>query len=164
MENAKPTSVPLDAHFQLCKDQCPKTESEKEKMEKVPYSNVIGSIMFFMVWTRPDVAYAISCLSRYMSNPGPPHYEALKWLLRYLRGSDNIGITFSKNSEHTQLVGYVDSNYAKDRDSRKSSTSYVFTFCGSCISWKSQLRHIVALSTIEAEYISTARAFKKPYG
>ncbi|KAL0399858.1 UNVERIFIED_CONTAM: Retrovirus-related Pol polyprotein from transposon TNT 1-94, partial [Sesamum radiatum] len=58
MENAKPTSVPLAAHFQLCKDQSPKTELEKEKMEKVPYSNAIGSVMYLMVSTRPDIAYA----------------------------------------------------------------------------------------------------------
>ncbi|KAL2233630.1 UNVERIFIED_CONTAM: Retrovirus-related Pol polyprotein from transposon TNT 1-94 [Sesamum indicum] len=130
-------------------------------MENVPYSNLIGSIMFLMVCTRPDVAYSISCLSRFMSNPGPPHWEALKWLLRYLRGSENIGIMFSKHSNDTRLVGYVDSNYANDRDSRKSTSSYVFTFYGSCISWKSQLQHIVALSTTEAEYIATTEAFKE---
>ncbi|KAL2227396.1 UNVERIFIED_CONTAM: Retrovirus-related Pol polyprotein from transposon TNT 1-94 [Sesamum indicum] len=161
MENAKSTSVPLAAHFQLSKEQCPKTASEIRKMENVPYSNLIGSIMFLMVCTRPDVAYSISCLSRFMSNPGPPHWEALKWLLRYLRGSENIGIIFSKHSNDTRLVGYVDSNYANDRDSRKSTSSYVFTFCGSCISWKSQLQHIVALSTTEAEYIATTEAFKE---
>ncbi|KAL2248134.1 UNVERIFIED_CONTAM: Retrovirus-related Pol polyprotein from transposon TNT 1-94 [Sesamum indicum] len=123
MENSKPTVVPLIAHFQLSKNQCPQPESEMQKMSKIPYSNVIGSIMFLMVCTRPDVAYAISCLSRYMSNP--------------------------------------DSNYANDRDSRKSTTSYMFTFCNSCISWKSQLQHIVALSTTEAEYIATTEAFKE---
>ncbi|KAL0413325.1 UNVERIFIED_CONTAM: Retrovirus-related Pol polyprotein from transposon TNT 1-94 [Sesamum radiatum] len=58
-------------------------------MEKVPYSNAIGSVMYLMVCTRPDIAYAVSCLSRYMSNAGPPHWEALKWLLRYLSGSAN---------------------------------------------------------------------------
>ncbi|KAL2254482.1 UNVERIFIED_CONTAM: Retrovirus-related Pol polyprotein from transposon TNT 1-94 [Sesamum indicum] len=161
MENSKPTSVPLAAHFQLSKDQCPKTSSEKDKMSKIPYSNVIGSIMFLMVCTRPDIAYAISCLSRYMSNPGPPHWEALKWLLRYLRGTDNIGINFSKFSVSVNLIGYVDSNYANEKDSRKSTTSYIFTLCGSCISWKSQLQHIVALSTTEAEYIATTEAFKE---
>ncbi|KAL2243390.1 UNVERIFIED_CONTAM: Retrovirus-related Pol polyprotein from transposon TNT 1-94 [Sesamum indicum] len=130
-------------------------------MSKIPYSNVIGSIMFLMVCTRPDIAYAISCLSRYMSNPGPPHWEALKWLLRYLRGTDNIGINFSKFSDSVGLIGYVDSNYANERDSRKSTTSYIFTLWESCISWKSQLQHIVALSTTEAEYIATTEAFKE---
>ncbi|KAL2231405.1 UNVERIFIED_CONTAM: Retrovirus-related Pol polyprotein from transposon TNT 1-94 [Sesamum indicum] len=161
MENSKPTTVPLAAHFQLSKSQCPQSENDMQKMSKIPYSNVIGSIMFLMVCTRPDVAYAISCLSRYMSNPGPPHWEALKWLLRYLRGSENVGIKFSKHSAHAHLIGYVDSNYANDRDSRKSTTSYMFTFFNSCISWKSQLQHIVALSTTEAEYIATTEAFKE---
>ncbi|KAL0374208.1 UNVERIFIED_CONTAM: Retrovirus-related Pol polyprotein from transposon TNT 1-94 [Sesamum radiatum] len=151
MTNSKPASVPLAAHFQLCKDQSPKTDSEKEKMKNIPYSNAIGSVMYLMVSTRPDIAYAVSCLSRYMSNPGSPYWEALKWLLRCLKGSVNNGIKFSKCSQGARLVGYVDSNYA---------TSYMFSLCGACISWKSQLQNIVALSTTEAEYIATTEAFK----
>ncbi|KAL2232792.1 UNVERIFIED_CONTAM: Retrovirus-related Pol polyprotein from transposon TNT 1-94 [Sesamum indicum] len=135
MENSKPTAVPLAAHFQLSKNQCPQSESEIQKMSKIPYSNVIGSIMFLM--------------------------EVLKWLLRYLCESEKVGIKFSKHSAHAHLIGYVDSNYANDRDSRKSTTSYMFTFCNSCISWKSQLQHIVALSTTEAEYIATTEVFKE---
>ena len=104
-----------------------------------------------MVCSRPDIAYAISCLSRYMSNPGPPHWEALKWLLRYLRGTDNIGINFSKFSDSVDLIGYVDSNYANEKDMK---------LCGSCIRWKSQLQHIVAVSTTETEYIATIEVFK----
>ncbi|KAL0388456.1 UNVERIFIED_CONTAM: Retrovirus-related Pol polyprotein from transposon TNT 1-94 [Sesamum radiatum] len=114
-----------------------------------------------MVSTRPDIAYAVSCLSRFMSNPGTTHWEALKWLFRYLNGSNNSGIKFSKCSEGVKLMGYVDSNYANDRDSRRSTTSYVFTLCGACISWKSQLQNIVALSTTEAEYIAITEAFKE---
>ncbi|KAL0320001.1 UNVERIFIED_CONTAM: Retrovirus-related Pol polyprotein from transposon TNT 1-94 [Sesamum radiatum] len=117
--------------------------------------------MYLMVSTRPDIAYAVSCLSRYMSNAGTPHWEALKWLLRYLIKSENTGIRFSKCLEGVKLIGYVDSNYANDRDSRRSTTSYVFTLCGACISWKSQLQNIVALSTTEAEYIATIEAFKE---
>ncbi|KAL0318787.1 UNVERIFIED_CONTAM: Retrovirus-related Pol polyprotein from transposon TNT 1-94 [Sesamum angustifolium] len=90
-----------------------------------------------------------------------PHWEALKWLLRYLNGSINAGIKFSKHADGVSLVGYVDSNYANDRDSRRSTTSYVFTLCGACISWKSQLQNIVALSTTEAKYIATTESFKE---
>ncbi|KAL0385918.1 UNVERIFIED_CONTAM: Retrovirus-related Pol polyprotein from transposon TNT 1-94 [Sesamum radiatum] len=129
-------------------------------MEKVPYSIAIGSIMYLMVCTRPDITYVVSCLSRYMSNAGPPHWEALKWLLRYLSGSTNTGIKFSKSSKGVNLVSYVDSNYPNDRDSRKS-TIHIFTLCGSCISWKSHLQNIVALSTTEAEYIAKAEASKE---
>ncbi|KAL0438177.1 UNVERIFIED_CONTAM: Retrovirus-related Pol polyprotein from transposon TNT 1-94 [Sesamum latifolium] len=95
MINAKSSSVPLATHFQLSKDQSPKSDSEKKHMEKVPYSNVIGYVMYLMVCTRPDIAYAVSCLSRYMSNAGPPHWEALKWLLRCLSGSANTGTGMS---------------------------------------------------------------------
>ncbi|KAL0427174.1 UNVERIFIED_CONTAM: Retrovirus-related Pol polyprotein from transposon TNT 1-94 [Sesamum latifolium] len=160
MSKAEPTSVPLAAHFQLCKNQSPKSETKIENMKNVPFSNAIGSVMYLMVSTRPDIAYAVSCLSRYMSNAGLPHWEALKWLLRYLNGSMNTGIKFSKRSDDVNLVGYVDSNYANDRDSRRSTTSYVFTLCGACISWKSQLQNIVAISTTEAEYIATTEALK----
>ncbi|KAL0318335.1 UNVERIFIED_CONTAM: Retrovirus-related Pol polyprotein from transposon TNT 1-94 [Sesamum angustifolium] len=72
-----------------------------------------------MVCTRPDIAYSISCLSRYMSNAGLPHWEALKWLLRYLNGSANRGLIF-KCAKGVDLTGYVDSNYANDRDSRSN--------------------------------------------
>ncbi|KAL0348088.1 UNVERIFIED_CONTAM: Retrovirus-related Pol polyprotein from transposon TNT 1-94 [Sesamum angustifolium] len=120
MTNSKSASVPLAAHLQLCKDQSPKIDSEKAKMEKIPYSNAIGSVMYLMVSTRVDIAYAVSCLTRFMSNPGTTHWDALKWLLRYVNGSDNSGIKFSKCSEGVKLVGYVDSNYANDRDSRRS--------------------------------------------
>ncbi|KAL0387952.1 UNVERIFIED_CONTAM: Retrovirus-related Pol polyprotein from transposon TNT 1-94 [Sesamum radiatum] len=89
-------------------------------MKNIPYSNAIGSIMFLMVCTRPDIAYSISCLSRYMSNAGLPHWEALKWLLRYLNGSANRGLIFSKCAKGVDLIGYVDSNYANDRDSRRN--------------------------------------------
>ncbi|KAL0453502.1 UNVERIFIED_CONTAM: Retrovirus-related Pol polyprotein from transposon TNT 1-94 [Sesamum latifolium] len=122
-------------------------------MFHIPYSNAIGSVMYLMVSTRPDIAYAVSCLSRYMANAGLPHWEALKWLLRYLHGSMNTSIKFSKISNDVNLVGYIDSNYANDRDSRRSTTSYVFTLCGAC----------VALSTTEAEYIATTEALKEVY-
>ncbi|KAL9168477.1 hypothetical protein ABFS82_04G017700 [Erythranthe guttata] len=161
MQSAKPVSVPLAAHFVLSREQSPKTEPEMSEMKNVPYANAIGSVMYLMVSTRPDIAYSVSFLSRYMSNPGLPHWEALKWLLRYLKGSVKLGLLFSKCKTESELCGYVDSNFANCRDSRKSSTSYVFTLNGSCVSWKSQLQSIVALSTTEAEYVATTEAFKE---
>ncbi|KAL7137606.1 hypothetical protein ABFS83_10G104500 [Erythranthe nasuta] len=150
MSNSKPANVPLAAHFQLSKDQSPKTETEIDSMQNFPYANAIGSVMYLMVSTHLDIAYAVSCLSSYISNPGMPHWEALKWLLRYLKHSLHIGLNFSKSETK-----------ANDSDNRKSSTSYVFTLCGSCISWKSQLQNIVALSTTEAECIAATDAMKK---
>ncbi|XP_042041299.1 secreted RxLR effector protein 161-like [Salvia splendens] len=130
-------------------------------MKKVSYANAIGSVMYLMVSTRPDIAYVVSCLSRYMSNPGLVHWEALKWLLRYIKHTAKYGLCYFRCEEGVKLVGYVDSNYVNDMDKRKSTTSYVFTVCRSCISWKSQLQHIVALSTTESEYIAITEAMKE---
>ena len=95
--------------------------------------------MYFMVCTRPDLAYIVSTLSRFMINPGPYHWEAVKWLLKYLRGTYNVGLIYRHKSNSVRLKGFTDSDYDGDRDNRKSTSSYVFTLCRSCISWKSQL-------------------------
>ncbi|KAL0424733.1 UNVERIFIED_CONTAM: Retrovirus-related Pol polyprotein from transposon TNT 1-94 [Sesamum radiatum] len=114
----------------------------------------------FVDKSKPDYVCLLK-KSLYMSNAGSPHWEALKWLLKYLNSSANRGLMFSKCAKGVNLTGYVDSNYANDRDSRRSTTSYIFTLCGSCITWKSQLQQIVALSTTEAEYIAATEAFKE---
>ncbi|GAB2294239.1 hypothetical protein Dimus_038287 [Dionaea muscipula] len=159
--NCKPVSMPLAGHFILNKEQSPKTDSEKLKMENIPYLNAIGSVMFSMISTRPDLSFSISLLSRYMSNPGIDHWVALKWLLRYLNSSISVGLLFGKWTNSLDLAAFVDSDYAGDRDSRKSTTSYVVTLAGNCISWKSQLQPLVALSSTEAEYIAITDCFKE---
>jgi len=73
MENAKPVSTPLWNHFKLSKDQSPKTALECEYMDKIPYASAIGSLMYVIVCTRPDIAYAVGVVSRYISNPGKQH-------------------------------------------------------------------------------------------
>ncbi|KAL5580971.1 hypothetical protein UlMin_013413 [Ulmus minor] len=124
-------------------------------MERVPYSSAVGSVMFSMVSSRPDLSYAISILSRFMSDPKKEHWEAMKWLIRYIKGSTNLGLIYKKDGNRIWLDGYTDSDYAGDRDRRRSKTSYFFTIIGCCVSWKSQLQPIVALSTTEAEYIAS---------
>ena len=96
-------------------------------MENIPYANAIGTIMYAMISTRPDLAYAISTLSRFMSNPGKPYWEALKYLLRYINGSANVGLSYKKRFNTLDLVGYVDSDFAGERDTRKSTTGLFFT-------------------------------------
>ncbi|XP_031279413.1 secreted RxLR effector protein 161-like [Pistacia vera] len=130
-------------------------------MENIPYSSAIGSVMYSMISTRPDLSFAISLLRRFMSNPGIEHWVTLKWLLRYINSTMHVGLDFCKRNSTLDLVGYVDSDFASDRDSRKSTTTYYFTLGGNCISWKSQLQPLVALSTIEAEYVAVTNAFKE---
>ncbi|KAI5682579.1 hypothetical protein M9H77_03807 [Catharanthus roseus] len=120
----------------------------------------IGSVMYSMISTRPDIAFSISLLSRLMSNPRRDHWTALKWLLRYLNETLDRGLHYHNWSDF-ELIGFVDYDFAGDKDGRKSTTSYFFTLAGNCISWKSQLQPVVALSTTEAEYITATEAIKE---
>ena len=132
MKNAKLVSTPLASHFRLCAAQSPQSVEEEEYMVKVPYSNAIGSIMYAMVCTRPDISQAVSVVSRYMSRPGKTHWQAVKWILIYLQGTSDVCLEFGKNRD--TLVGYVNSDYAADLDKRRSLAGYVFCVGGCAIS------------------------------
>ena len=161
MGASKPVTIPMPHHYKLSTSQSPRTEEDKKYMAKIPYASAVGSLMFSMICTRPDLAYAISLVSRFMSDPGKEHWSAVKWVLRYLRGTVNHGLIYGKNvSNSVQVQGYVDSDYAGSIDTRKSITGYIFTVCGGVVSWKSTLQSVVALSTTEAEYIAMTEAVK----
>ncbi|PON98661.1 hypothetical protein TorRG33x02_055610 [Trema orientale] len=159
MDNAKPVSTPLASHFKLTKEQSPSTEQERAHMANVPYSSAIGSLMYAMVCTRPDIAHAVGVVSRYMSNLEKQYWEAVKWILRYLRGTSNMVLCFRKSN--LGLQGYVDADMASDVDGRKSTTGYVFILGGTAVRWVSKLQKIVALSTTETEYVAVTEASKE---
>jgi hypothetical protein len=159
MLNEKPISTPLASHFKLTKEMCPKTQEEIEYMSRVPYSSTIGSLMYAMVCTRPHIAPGVGVVRSYMKNPGKEHWEAVKWILRYLRGTTTYALCFGGSD--TFLQGYVDSYMAGDKDSRRSTTRYVFTIGGTTISWILKLQKVVSLSTTEAEYVASTKASKE---
>ena len=130
MLDAKPVSTPLANHFRLSGSQCPKNEEEIENMSKVPYASVVGCLMYAMVCTRPDLAHAVSTISRYMANPGREHWNAVKWIFRYLKSTAEHEILFSRQPGTNSVVGYVDADYAGEVDDRRSTTGYVFTLSG----------------------------------
>jgi len=94
MKNEKPISTPMSIHFKLTKEMCPKTQEEIKYMSKVPYSSTFGILMYVMVCTRPDIAHAVGVVSRYMKNTGKEHWEAVKWILSYLRGIATHALCF----------------------------------------------------------------------
>lgn len=162
MTDSKVVQTPLAGHFKLSVSQSPTTEQEKKYMDKIPYASAVGSLMYSMVCTRPDLAYAASLVSRFMAKPGKPHWEAVKWVFRYLKGTSNLGLKYQKTDlKENALVGFVDSDYAGDLDKRRSLTGYVFTLFGCTVSWKATLQPVVALSTTEAEYIAATEAVKE---
>ncbi|RVW87096.1 Retrovirus-related Pol polyprotein from transposon TNT 1-94 [Vitis vinifera] len=137
MNEAKPVSTPLGSHFKLSKEQSPKTKEERDHMSKVPYASAIGSLMYIMVCTRPDIAHVVGVVSRFMSRPGKQHWKAVKWILRYLKGLLDTCLCFTGAS--LKLQGYVDADFAGDIDNRNSATGFVFTLGGTAISQASNL-------------------------
>ncbi|KAH9688522.1 hypothetical protein KPL70_015149 [Citrus sinensis] len=121
----------------------------------------VGSLMYAMVCTSPDISHAVSIVSRYMHNPGKGHWQAMKWILRYIQKTMDVGLLFERDDTLGQsVIRYVDSDYAGDFDKRRSTTGYVFTFAGGPFSWKSTLQSTVALSTTQAEYMAITEAIK----
>ncbi|KAM2793311.1 hypothetical protein PS2_004857 [Malus domestica] len=162
-DSTKPVSTPLAPHFKLSSLQCPKADKEKLQMKNIPYANLVGSLMYAMVCSRPDISHAVGMVSRYMHNPGKEHRQAAKWILRYLHGTQDVGLCFERDDSGIGhfAVGYVDSDYAGDLDGRKSTTGYVFTMAKGPVCWRSILQSYVALSTKEAEYMAVAEAIKE---
>lgn len=137
---AKPVHTTLGQHFRLTVEQPPQNEAETADMEKVPYASGIESIMYGMAYSHPDLAFNVSVVSRFMSNPGRTHWEAMEWVLKYIKGSVDTGMLYCQEEGETDmLVGYVDSDFAGNIYTRKSVIDYVFTFFETAVSWKSNL-------------------------
>ena len=159
MENAKAVSTPLPGHLKLTNAMCPKTQEEEDKMSMLPYALVVGILMYSMVCTKPDIAHAVGVISRYMSHPGIAHWNAVKWILRYLRVTSNKCLHFGGST--TNLQGYVDSDLVGDIDTTQSTIGYVFTIGGAAVSQVSRLQKVNDLSTIDVEYVAATKVAKE---
>ncbi|XP_073056988.1 secreted RxLR effector protein 161-like [Primulina eburnea] len=152
----------MSQHFKISGSQSPKSGHEEKYMKRVPYASSVGSLMYLMVCTRPDMAYSVCVVSRFMANPGEEHWLALKWILRYIKGTMNHGLMYRVGTVNgNPIKGYVDSDYAGSIDTRKSFSWYLFTGNDNPVSWKAALQQVVALSSTEAEYMAMTEAFKE---
>ena len=115
MSTCKPVSTSLAGHFKLSSNECPTSKKDKEEMMKIPYASAVGSLMYAMVCTRPNIAHAVGVVSRFLSNPGKEHWNGVKWILRYLRGTSRLCLCYGNGK--LELNGYSDSDYAGDSDS-----------------------------------------------
>lgn len=122
MNEAKTVITPIAQHFKLSVDNSPKEIDIEHKrlMSTISYSQAVGSLMHVMISTRPYKAYATSLVSRYMANPGKRHWEATKWILRYLKGTKDARLLYQQSiNSKPELFGFVDSDYAGDLDKRR---------------------------------------------
>ena len=129
-------------------------------MSKVPYSSAIDSLMYAMVCTRPDLAYAVSMVSSFLNQHRKEHSKAVKRISRYLKGIVDVGLIYGSNSDCC-LTGYFDADFAADLAKRRSLTRHAYTLGGSLVIWKATLQHSVALLTTKAEYMALIEAAKE---
>jgi hypothetical protein len=161
MENCKPLPTPMSPGTKFTKEMSPRCDEEEEQMRDVPYRSAIGSLMYLMVCTRPDLAHSIGVLSRYLEKPGKQHWEGVKRILRYLKGTKDYALRFQRGENQSQFLGYTDSDYAGCHDTSRSTSGYLFKYGGAAIIWSSKRQQRVTLSTCEAEYYAANEAAKE---
>ena len=127
-------------------------------MEKAPYQEAIGSLMYASIATRPDISFAVATLSQYLDNPGEIHWEAVKRIIRYLSGTRNFALTYG--DERHDLLGYSDADGAT-QEHRHAISGYAFLIDGGAISWSSRKQELITLSTAESEYVAATHAAKE---
>jgi Reverse transcriptase (RNA-dependent DNA polymerase) len=153
MQNSKPLSTPMDPNVKL-------TKSVESETVNVPYREVIGSLMYLSVATRPDISAAVCVLSKYCGEPKQCHWDAVKRVLRYLVFTVESGLVY-RFEEQLSCYGFCDSDYGGDEETMRSTSGYAFVLGGAAIAWSSRLQPTVALSTTEAEYMAACHACKE---
>ena len=118
------------------------------------YQRAIGQVIYLMRGSWPDICFTVTCLSRYVAMPAARHWKCAMQMLRYLKGTRNLGTTYSRLGIAQNLEGYVDSDYAGDRMDRKSTYGSVFMLYGGPVAWTSRKQPSVSTSTTEAEYVA----------
>ena len=124
------------------------------------YQQLIGALLYLAAWTRPDITFVVNQAAKFMSNLGPSHMIAAKRILRYLKGTAGMGITYTCRSDtKANLIwGFADADHAGDPDTRRSVTGYVMLMNGGAILWSSTQQAIVALSSSEAEFYAASNS------
>ena len=142
-------SIPYDYNKKL-------QSNSGKPVRQLEYSRVIGSLMYAMSCTRPDIAFAVGMLSRFTSNPGKPHWDVIQRLMRYLKGTLSTGLFYT--GYPAVIEGFSDASWCSEPDECRSTGGFVYTMGGAVISWKSKKQTAVAQSSMESEFYALAVA------
>ena len=157
MQNSIPRTLPCDVNIN-------KFDNEDSKRLENPkiYREIVGSLIYLMTCSRPDISYVVSKLSQYMNKPTEAHLRVARNVLKYLKGSIDNKLCYRKSNEGLKLIGYCDSDWGGSED-RKSISGYCYKLCvdGALISWKTRKQNVVSLSSCEAEYTALSFAIKE---
>ena len=126
-------------------------------MKKIPYTSAVGSLMYDKVCTRPNIAFIVGMLGRYMRNPGVDHWKVSKRVMRYLKRTKDFMLPY-RRSNSLEILGYSDSDFIGCQDRKQSTSGYVFMLAGRVISWRSAKQTLIASSTMAVEFIACYEA------
>lgn len=135
--NVVPRNTPLLVGIILDSSMSPKTESEKEEMKDKAYRAVLGSVMWGQLATQPDLSFSVSLLARFQANPGISHWNALIHVIRYIKNTLDYGLTYLRDCDISPSA-FVDADYGGCRDTRRSTSGYVFMMAGGAVTWSSK--------------------------
>ena len=151
MTESKPVHTPMDRSYFESVDQ------KAEFVDSTTHRQAVGSLMYLMIGSRPDIAYAIGKLAQHFESPRTAHWVAVKRVFRYINGTSRYGILYD-GSERLSISGFADADWAGCRATRKSTSGFIFLVAGGAVSWRSKKQTCIALSNCEAEYISACLA------
>ncbi|XP_068307360.1 secreted RxLR effector protein 161-like [Pyrus communis] len=160
MENCNKADVPVNKGDKFSRDLCPKNEHETKLMRLKPYASLAGSLMYANICTKPDLAFTVGLLGRFQSNPEGSHLVDAKKVLRYLQRTKAFMLVYGQETT-LELVGFTDSNLARDIDERKSTGRYIFKLSGGAVSWKIAKHIIMSTSTMKAEFVACFEGMKQ---
>ncbi|KAK2434187.1 putative mitochondrial protein [Trifolium repens] len=162
MDKSHPLSTPMVVRsLDVEKDPFKPKEKDKELLgPEVPYLSAIGALLYLANYTRPDIAFSVNLLSRYSSSPTRRHWNGVKHILRYLRGTMDMGLFYPKVPK-LELIGYADAGYLSDPHKGRSQTGYLFTSGDTTISWRSVKQTITATSSNHAELLALHEASRE---
>ena len=152
MSSARGIATPMDPALDLTAESPPTKE---------PYQSAIGSLMYLMVGTRPDLAFCVGRLAKFVSNPTELHWDCVKRVLRYLIDTKDLGLVFGGTDSELTPVVYVDADWAGDETDRISMSGYVAMMDGAAVAWYARPQEVVAMSSAESEYISMSNGCKE---
>ncbi|KAI9173958.1 hypothetical protein LWI28_009353 [Acer negundo] len=145
MEKCNHVTTPVETELELRKN-------ERGDIDPTYFKSLVGSLRY-LTCTRPDIFYGVGLVSRYMETPDQSHLNSAKRILRYIKGTINDGILYTK-CEDCRLIGYLDSDWGRDLDERKSTTGFTYFMGDTAFTWSSKKQAIVTLSSCEAEYVA----------
>ena len=158
LDQANTVSTPADTHMPL---QESLGDDDLTLSSSIPYREAVGCLMYAMVLTRPDIAFAVSRVAKFTSNPRNSHWTAVKRIFRYLSSTATMGLSYFSQRSDLTLRGYCDADYAGDHDDRKSRTGYLFLLANGAVAWCSKRQGCTVDSTTEAEFVAMAESVKE---